>query len=140
MRMCSHILKKFFWKTSSLCAVFAVLLQYKEHKIQFNNLILSSYTLTMYFPVEWRLYITLGSCTFQLYMNLFRGILGTQSNLYEGAFLRKLWTVKIHWLYLQKNFIIHVWQSCKWIFIIINPISLNNLLSIFRLPLMHVVI
>lgn len=50
MRICSHILKKFFWKTSFLCAVFAVLLQYKEHNIQFNNLILSSYTLTMYFP------------------------------------------------------------------------------------------
>ena len=31
----------------------------------YSNLLISSLSLTMYFPTRWRLYKTLGSCTFQ---------------------------------------------------------------------------
>ena len=60
--------KKSFMKNFFFCSVFAVLLQHKEHDIQHNNLILSSLTSTMYFPIGWRLCKTLDSCTFQLHM------------------------------------------------------------------------
>ena len=42
------------------------------------------------------------------------GLFRTQSNIYNGAFLRKWSTVFSRWLFSQKSFIIDVWLNPKY--------------------------